>query len=73
MGEDTKQPVKQDRTRRETMAKYFLDLSKLTFTTLVLGSFVPFFTNGMDINFVMISVGVVATTGMAVVGYRLLN
>lgn len=38
-----------DRTRRENIAKYYLDLSKLTFAALVLGSVTCMIT-GTDVN-----------------------
>lgn len=39
-----------DKTRRENLAKYYFDLSKLTFTALVLGSITIIIT-GNDINY----------------------
>lgn len=39
-----------DKTRRENIAKYYLDLSKLTFTALVLGS-LTFIITGDDVDY----------------------
>lgn len=53
-----------DKTRRENIAKYYLDLSKLTFTALVLGSITIIIT-GKDINYLAVAgmmVGGIAST-----------
>lgn len=38
-----KEVKEKDKTRKENLAKYFLDLSKLTFMALVLGSITQFY------------------------------
>ena len=43
--EEKKEARSWDKTVKETLAKYFFDLSKLVFTAIVLGGFVPIFTN----------------------------
>lgn len=47
--EEKKDLRERDRTRRENLAKYYLDLSKLTFGALVLGSISCIIT-GVDVN-----------------------
>lgn len=43
--EEKKEARNWDKTVKETLAKYFFDLSKLVFTAIVLGGFVPLFAN----------------------------
>lgn len=63
-----------DRTRRENIAKYYLDLSKLTFTALVLGS-VTFIITGKNVDYwivagVMIG-GIASTVILAKIGNQI--
>lgn len=63
-----------DKLTRETIAKYFLDLSKLVFTAIVLGGLTPIFTDkAIDTNWGIVSVGVVSTISLALFGYRILK
>lgn len=63
-----------DRARRENIAKYYLDLSKLTFTALVLGS-LTFIITGDDVDywtmaFVMAG-GIASTAILAKIGNQI--
>lgn len=52
-----------DKVRRENIAKYFLDLSKLTFVALVLGSITCTIAGDVDLCVVSaVMVGGIATT-----------
>lgn len=65
-----------NRTRRENLAKYYLDLSKLTFAALVLGSASPIFTGqGANIAMTMavMACGIATTAVLAVIGNRILK
>ncbi|MCD8281725.1 MAG: hypothetical protein LUC22_00540, partial [Prevotella sp.] len=68
MEENSKKPVKKDRQNREIIAKYFLDLSKLSFATIVLGSCVPVFTSGAPFNWTFAGIGIAATITLYVIG-----
>lgn len=63
-----------DKTRRENIAKYYLDLSKLTFTALVLGSITIIIT-GKDINYLavagMMAGGIASTVILAKIGNQI--
>lgn len=63
-----------DRTRRENIAKYYLDLSKLTFTALVLGS-VTIIITGKDIDYFavagMMAGGIASTVILAKIGNQI--
>lgn len=54
--QEEKKAIKEnDKTRREKLAGYFFDISKLIFAALVLGSITPLFTNiSNEINWVTI-------------------
>lgn len=63
-----------DKLTRETIAKYFLDLSKLVFTAIVLGGLTPVFTGEpIYANWGFVLVGVISTICLAVFGYRILK
>lgn len=63
-----------DKLTRETIAKYFLDLSKLVFTAIVLGGLTPIFTDKtIDTNWEIVSVGAISTICLALFGYRILK
>lgn len=61
--QEGKKVVKEkDKVRREKLAGYFFDLSKLIFAALVLGGITPLFTNtSNDINWITILLGVFST------------
>ena len=63
-----------DRQTKDTIAKYFLDLSKLVFAAIVLGGFTPIFTDiTMPVNWKIVCVGALSTVFLAVLGYRVLK
>lgn len=62
------------RARREKLAGYFFDISKLIFAALVLGGLSPILTNGFDEkNIPMIIVGAAATYLSAYSANRILK
>lgn len=72
--EERKEAKTWNNTVKETLAKYFLDLSKLVFTAIVLGGFVPIFTNEyMTINWLMVVCGTFVSACFAVFGFRILK
>ena len=63
-----------DKVRREKLAGYFFDLSKLIFAALVLGGITPFFTNmSNDINWITILLGGFSTYIFASFANRILK
>jgi hypothetical protein len=63
-----------DKTRREKLANYFFDLSKLVFAALVLGGITPLFTNVSDgINWTTIVLGIFSTYMFANFANRILK
>lgn len=60
--EEKKEIKEKDKTRRDKLAGYFFDLSKLIFAALVLGGITPLFTNiSNGINWSTIVLGVIST------------
>lgn len=63
-----------DKTRRDKLAGYFFDLSKLIFAALVLGGITPLFTNISDgINWSTLILGVISTYMFANFANRILK
>ena len=63
-----------DKTRRDKLAGYFFDLSKLIFAALVLGGITPLFTNISDgINWSTLILGVISTYMFANFAIRILK
>lgn len=50
-----KAPTEMKKLKKETMAKYFYDLSKLTFTAMVLGGTISFL-QGTEIKWIIIAI-----------------
>ncbi len=73
--QEAKKVIKEkDKTRREKLAGYFFDLSKLIFAALVLGGITPLFTNVSDgINWVTIVLGGFSTYIFANFANRILK
>lgn len=70
-----KETRERDRSRRDTIAKYFFDLSKLVFTGMVVGGMISFFqagefTSGMTWCVVY---GIICTILLALVGNHVLK
>ena len=61
-------------TTKEVIAKYFLDISKLVFTAIVLGGFTPMFTDvSINVNWLTIVAGIITTIIFGILGYRILT
>ena len=73
--QEAKKVIKEkDKTRREKLAGYIFDLSKLIFAALVLGGITPLFTNVSDgINWVTIVLGGFSTYIFANFANRILK
>ena len=70
--EAKKEGKEKDKTRREKLAGYFFDLSKLIFAALVLGGITPLFTNAAnEINWSTLILGVISTYMFDSFAYRL--
>lgn len=68
-----KEEKERRRLKRDKMASYFLDLSKVTFTAMVVGSVTPLLDDGTAIGAIMLLVGLSFTIVLAVIGYIMLN
>lgn len=69
-----KEAKERERTGRETLGKYFYDLSKLSFTGLVIGWIVPLAgTDKKYIDFVILLSGVLLTVLFAITARRILK
>lgn len=74
MQEEKKERKEKDNTRREKLAGYFFDLSKLVFAALVLGGITPLFTNvSNEINWTTIVLGIFSTYIFANFANRILK
>lgn len=62
-----------EKAKREKMGGYFLDLSKLAFAAMVLGSITPIFHEGTSWDWVTFALGVALTMALARIGYNILN
>lgn len=73
--QEAKKEVKEkDKTRREKLAGYFFDLSKLVFAAMVLGGITPLFTNiSKEINWATITLGIFSTYIFANFANRILK
>lgn len=62
------------RVRKETLAKYFFDLSKLTFTAMVLGGIVTLYADSTKLDsWYLMASGFVFTVMLAYVGNKILK
>lgn len=69
-----KEAKERERTGRETLGKYFYDLSKLSFTGLVIGWIMPLAgTDKKYIDFVILLSGVLLTVLFAITARRILK
>lgn len=63
-----------DRSRRETLGKFFYDLAKLTFAGLVIGSIAPLYMNIENANYwYTVLTGSILTIIFASIGNRILK
>lgn len=71
--EAQKTSTEMKKLKKETMAKYFYDLSKLTFTAMVLGGIISFL-QGTEIKWVIIAImGCVLAIVLASIGNSILK
>ena len=69
-----KEHKEKDKVRREKLASYFYDLSKLILAGVVIGGLAPIYTNNMDdVNIGVILIGSVATILLAWIGNKILK
>ena len=69
-----KETKERDKTRKEKLAGYFFDLSKLSFAGLVIGIIIPLYYNFLDENNWYIAVtGIVLTTLSALLANKILK
>ena len=69
-----KETKERDKTRKEKLAGYFFDLSKLSFAGLVIGIIIPLYSNFLDENNWYIAVtGIVLTTLSALLANKILK
>ena len=72
--EEKRDGKEKDKVRREKLAGYFFDLSKLTFVSLVLGGVAPLYTSiSNEVNWVTILSGVFSTYIFAFFANRILK
>lgn len=75
--QDIKKETKEkDRVRREKLAGYFFDLSKATYTVLVIGLLVTLFLNDLYTNILMASlviIGIIVAFELAKIGNNILK
>ena len=63
-----------ERISRETLGKYFYDLSKLVFAAMVLGIIIPWISDTENINYwIVFGVGILCTIVLALFGKRILK
>lgn len=66
--------AERNRTSRENLGKFFLDLAKMEFSTAVLGGVVPLFIDSLRWKYCLLaSFGFITTFIIASVGYKLLK
>ena len=71
MGKTTKE---KNKVSRENLGKFFYDLAKVTYTAMVIGGTVILFSEAIKREtFFMVSVGLIATTFLAIIGYVILK
>lgn len=72
--EEKKEVRERDKTRRETLGKFFYDLAKLAFAGLVIGGFAPIYAN-LDNwnNAYVVIIGSIFTIIFAWIGNKILK
>lgn len=69
-----KETKERDKTRKEKLASYFFDLSKLSFAGLVIGIVTPLYSNITDENsWYAIITGIILTTMSALLANKILK
>ena len=74
LAEQKVEAKEKERTSRETLGKYFFDLSKLVFTAMVLGIIIPWISDTENVNYwIVFGVGILCTILLALLGKRILK
>lgn len=69
-----KEIKEKERTSRETLGKYFYDLSKLSFGAMVLGVVVPWFSESEKESYwILLLIGLFTTASLAFFGYKIIR
>ena len=69
-----KENKEKEKISRETLGRYFYDLSKLSFGAMVLGVVVPWFSEKNNSEYlILLVIGVLATSSSAFFGYKIIN
>lgn len=68
-----KESTEKRRLKRDKMASYFLDLSKVLFTVMVVGGISPLLDRGTVVEAFSIIIGVSLTILCALIGYSILD
>ena len=69
-----KEIKEKNKVSRENLGKFFYDLAKVTYTAMVIGGTVILFSEAIKREtFFMVSVGLIATTFLAIIGYVILG
>ena len=69
-----KESKEKEKTSRETLGKYFYDLSKLAFGAMVLGVVVPWFSELNKTEYlILLIIGILATASLAFFGYKIIK
>ena len=72
--EHKKEVKEKDKVRREKLASYFYDSSKLVLAGVVIGGFTPIYTDNTEVvNLGVILIGSVATILLAWIGNKILK
>lgn len=74
----TKNEIERSKVRKETTAKFFFDMAKLTFAALVLGVAASLLNKEIDADLPSMAIylfgmGFVGTVSFAMIGYRILK
>lgn len=72
--EARKEVKEKEKVSRETLGKFFYDLAKTSFTVMVAGSAVSFFTDKVQTTYwLLLATGVFVTTIFACIGYTIIK
>lgn len=72
--DELKEAREREKATKEVIAKYFLDISKLIFTAIVLGGLSPLITDiDIGLNWHVIIGGTVTTLIFGALGYRIIK
>lgn len=73
--QELKKEVKEkEKTSPETLGKFFYDLAKTSFTAMVAGGAVSFFTNSDNEDYwILLSIGAFSTMVFAYLGYKIIR